>query len=95
MSNINVTVIYQCWYNCIHLKSLNVKNWNTSRWTISGSNGLYHVWGNCRLLVDIDLSNWDTSNWVPNRADSIFYNNNKRRNFDDIKNWDTSKWKIA
>lgn len=95
MSNLNVVTIYQCWYSCYHLKSLNVKNWNTSKWTVNSTNGLYHVWSNCRMLVDIDLSGWDTSNWTPNRADSIFYNNNKRRNFDDIKNWDTSKWLIA
>ena len=93
--DLTVQTIYQCWYNCYHLKSLNVKNWNTTKWTISGTNGLYYTWGGCRMLVDIDLSNWNTSNWVPVRADYMFYNNNKRRSFDDIKNWDTSNWKIV
>ena len=94
MRGINVTRIDQCWNGCYHLKSLNVKNWNTSSWTCNGGDSLYRVFYNCRRLVDIDLSNWDTSNWAPARADGLFYNNQRRRNFDDIKNWNTSNWKI-
>ena len=95
VSDLNVTTIYQCWYCCHHLKSLNVKNWNTTKWTVNSTNGLYHLFGYCRMLVDIDLSNWNTTNWAPVRADCMFLNNNKRRNFDDIKNWNTTNWKIV
>lgn len=93
--DLTVQQIHQCWYQCIHLKSLNVKNWNTTKWIINQGNSLYHLFSGCRMLVDIDLSGWNTVNWQPTRADSIFYNNNKRRSFDDIKNWDTTNWKIA
>lgn len=92
--DLTVQTIYQCWYNCYHLKSLNVKNWNTTKWTVNGSYGLQHLFSGCFSLVDIDLSNWNTINWQPVRADYMFYNNRKRRSFNDIKNWNTTNWKI-
>lgn len=93
--DLTVNRIDSCWAGCYHLKSLNVKNWVTSKWTCNTGNGLYCLFYNCRRLVDIDLSGWDTSNWAPTRADSMFYFNASRRNFDDIKNWNTSNWKIV
>lgn len=53
----NVTRMYNTFYGCINVKSLNLSNFNTSKVTT-----MYAMFQNCKNLIGkLDLSNFDTS----------------------------------
>ena len=79
----NVTNMYDAFYNCQSLESIDVSNFDTSNVT-----NMWSVFKRCYKLTSIDVSKWNTSNVT--EFGGIF-NGCKLLTSIDVSNWDTSK----
>ena len=79
----SMTSMYQMFYNCSSLQTLDVSDWNTSKVT-----SMERMFNKCTSLQSLDVSGWDTSK-VTNMS-YIFYDCGSLQSLD-VSGWDTSK----
>ena len=77
-----VVNMYEMFYNCNSLTSLDVSNWDTSNVTDMSS-----MFFHCSDLISLDVTNFDTSN-VTDMSSMFSYCNSLTSL--DLSNWDTS-----
>ncbi len=79
----NVTGMFNMFYNCKNLTSLDVSSFNTSKVT-----SMYYMFYDCNKLTSLDVSNFDTSNVTDM---SYMFRNCSNLTSLDVSNFDTSK----
>lgn len=77
------TNLYNMFFNCFNLVSVNAHDWDTSNVTT-----MRYMFYGCESLTSLDVSNWETSN-VTN-MEGVFCGCRKLTSLD-LSNWDTSE----
>ena len=77
-----ITDMYEMFYDCSSLTSLDVSNWDMSNVT-----SMDWMFSGCSSLTSLDTSNWDTSNVTS--MSGMFYCCSSLTSLD-VSNWDTS-----
>lgn len=85
-----VSEMYDCFYNCKSLPSLNLSGWDVSNWPLTN---IGNIWNGCSSLSILNISNWDVSNWRITNFGGAWARCEALESID-IENWNVSGWQV-